>query len=141
MTSSEPSNVNPSDSELNHQDLRELCLLRAGVLETFPFGLETMVFKVGVVQPGAPFKGKIFALLALESDPPQISLKCDPARAERLRAEYGSVKAGYHLSKKHWNTLSVDGTLPHALIAELIEHAHALVAASLTRLERVQLGL
>jgi len=141
MTSSEPSKVDPSYLELSHQDLRELCLIHAGVLETFPFGLETMVFKVGVVPPDAPFKGKIFALLALESDPPQISLKCDPARAESLRAEYGSITAGYHLSKKHWNTLSVDETLPHALIAELIEHSHALVAATLTRLERVQLGL
>jgi len=128
-------------SELSHQDLRELCLLHPGVLETFPFGLETMVFKVGVVQPGAPFRGKLFALLALESDPPQISLKCDPARAESLRAEYPAIKAGYHLNKKHWNTLTGDGTLPHALMAELIKHSHTLVAASLTRLERVQLGL
>lgn len=141
MTSSKPSNVDPSYPELSHQDLREWCLDHAGVLETFPFGLETMVFKVGVVQPDAPLKGKIFALLALESDPPQISLKCDPARAESLRAEYGSIVADYHLSKKHWNTLSVDGTLPHALIAELITHSHALVAGSLTRLERAWLGL
>jgi len=136
MTSSDPSHP-----ELSHQDLREQCLLHAGVLETFPFGLETMVFKVGVVQPGAPFKGKIFALLALESDPPQISLKCDPAWAESLRAEYPAIIAGYHLNKKHWNTLTVDETLPHALVLKLIDHAHALVAATLSRLERVQLGL
>ncbi len=136
MTSSVP--IHP---ELSHQDLREMCLKHPGVLETFPFGLETMVFKVGVVQPDAPFKGKLFALLALESDPPQVSLKCDPARAEHLRAEYEAIKPGYHLNKKHWNTLTADRTLPRALILELIEHSHTLVAASLTRFERVQLGL
>ena len=111
MTSSEARNVNPSNvdpsypelshPELSHQDLRERCLIHAGVLETFPFGLQTMVFKVGVVQPGAPFTGKIFALLALESDPPQISLKCDPTWAEALRAQYPAITAGYHLNKKH----------------------------------------
>jgi predicted DNA-binding protein (MmcQ/YjbR family) len=133
---------NPSsEAALSHQDLREMCMVHAGAHETFPFGLETMVFKVGVSEYGTPFKGKVFALLALESDPPQLSLKCNPARALELRADYPAITGGYHLSKKHWNTLTVDQTLSRELVLELIEHSHALVAAGLTRLERVKLGL
>ena len=83
------------------------------------------------MQPDAPFKGKMFALLSLESDPPQLSLKCNPARALELRVEYPATTAGYHLNRKHWNTLSVDQTLSKELVLELIVHSHALVAAGL----------
>ena len=129
--------LNPSsDNELSHQDLRELCMAQVGAHETFPFGLETMVFKLGVSEFGTPFKGKVFALLVLESDPPQLSLqlslKGNPARVLELRAEYQVIAAGYHLSKKHWNTLSVDQTtLSREWVNELIAHSHALVAAGL----------
>jgi predicted DNA-binding protein (MmcQ/YjbR family) len=122
------------------QLLREACARLPGSAETFPFDLHTLVFKVG---------GKMYAVASLNSEPLALSLKCDPQRAEELREQYSDILPGYHLNKRHWNTLTLgtgqpDGLadgLPDELVAELLAHSYALVVASLTRVQRQELGL
>ncbi|WP_424949815.1 MmcQ/YjbR family DNA-binding protein [Deinococcus sp.] len=111
--------------------LREACQKLPGSAETFPFGLETLVLKVG---------GKLYALIGLKDDPLTLSLKCDPVRAEALRRAHVQIVPGYHLSKKHWNTLTLDGALPGALVAELLAHSYDLVLGSLTRAQRAEVN-
>jgi predicted DNA-binding protein (MmcQ/YjbR family) len=82
--------------------------------------------------------GKMFAILV--DGPPRLSLKCDPAVAEALRAAYPAVTPGYHLNKRHWNTVSLDGSVPDAMVREWIEDSYDLVVAGLTRAERASLG-
>nr|WP_321414694.1 MmcQ/YjbR family DNA-binding protein [uncultured Allomuricauda sp.] len=109
---------------MNVEELREICLSKKGVTEEFPFDESTLVFKV---------MGKMFALVPLERIPPQCNLKCDPDRSEELREAYdGAILPGYHMSKKHWNTLFLD-QLPPNLIKELVGHSYGLVAAGLTK--------
>ena len=109
---------------MNVEQLRELCLSKKGVNEEFPFDANTLVFKV---------MGKMFALIALERLPPQCNLKCDPDRAVALREEYdGDIIPGYHMSKKHWNTIMLE-YVPPALIKELIDHSYNLVVSGLTK--------
>ena len=110
--------------------LREACQQLTGSAETFPFGLDTLVLKAG---------GKVYALIGLEAEPLQLSLKCDPERAEALRQEHPAIVPGYHLNKRHWNTLTLDGSLPDPLVQELLEHSHALVVKSLTKAQRAEL--
>ncbi|MEU3555698.1 MmcQ/YjbR family DNA-binding protein [Streptomyces fragilis] len=113
------------------QELRALCLSFNGTVEDFPFGPETSVFKVG---------GKLFALSALDARPLKANLKCDPDDAVRLREEYeGLVVPGWHMNKRHWNTVTVDGALPDALVRELVEDSYDLVVAGLPRAERLRL--
>lgn len=100
----------------------EHCRVKAGVTEGFPFNEDTLVFKVG---------GKMFALISLERSPLWVSVKCDPERAVELRESYESIQPGYHLSKVHWNTMTVDGTIPDPLLIDLIDHSYDLVRASL----------
>lgn len=90
------------------------------------------MFKVG---------GKIFGLINLERFPPGVNLKCDPDRAAELRAEHPSILPGWHMNKKHWNTVQLDGSLKSELIAGLIDHSYELVVRSLTRAVRRELGL
>jgi predicted DNA-binding protein (MmcQ/YjbR family) len=97
--------------------LREYCISKKGADESFPFGDDTLVFKV---------KGKIFALVNLEGDL-TINLKCDPALAIELREEFPCVIPGYHMNKKHWNTILVDGTVPDRQIFAWIDHSYDLV--------------
>lgn len=104
--------------------LRDLCLSFRGSEETFPFGFETSVFKVA---------GKTFALSRLEGDPLSISLKCEPQLAEQLRAAHPCITAGYHLNKRHWNTVVLDGSLPEQMIADLVEDSYDLVVSKLSR--------
>jgi predicted DNA-binding protein (MmcQ/YjbR family) len=106
-------------SSMNPAELRDHCLSFGGAEETFPFGPNTSVFKVG---------GKIFALSQLEARPLRVSLKCEPALAEALRRAYAAVVPGYHLNKRHWNTVTIDGSLPEQMIRELIEDSYDLVA-------------
>jgi predicted DNA-binding protein (MmcQ/YjbR family) len=87
--------------------LRRWCLARPSAVEEFPFGPETSVFKVG---------GKMFALTALDTRPLTVSLKCEPSLAEALRAEHSAVRAGYHLNKRHWVTVTLDDSLPDELV-------------------------
>jgi predicted DNA-binding protein (MmcQ/YjbR family) len=104
--------------------LRDLCLTFQGTEETFPFGFETSVFKVA---------GKMFALSRLESEPLSVSLKCEPQLAEQLRAAHPCITPGYHLNKRHWNTVLLDGTLPEQMIADLVEDSYDLVVSKMSR--------
>lgn len=99
--------------------IRMYCLTKDLVEESFPFGEGTLVFKV---------KGKIFLLLSLDEVPHRFNVKCDPEKAIQLREDYSSVLPGYHMNKKHWNTIVVDGALPNAFIKEMIDHSYDLVA-------------
>ncbi|MGO9909440.1 MAG: MmcQ/YjbR family DNA-binding protein [Solirubrobacteraceae bacterium] len=92
--------------------LRRRCLSLPGSTETFPFGPQTSVFKVG---------GKMFALSRLAGDPLQISLKCEPALADQLRDAHPAVRPGYHLNKRHWNTVRIDGSIADQLVEDMIE--------------------
>jgi predicted DNA-binding protein (MmcQ/YjbR family) len=112
-------------------ELRRLCFEFTGASEEFPFGTETSVFKV---------EGKMFALSALRSEPLQVSLKCEPELAEQLRAAHAAIVPGYHLNKRHWNTVTIDGSLSDRMIADMIEDSYDLVVAALPRRKRKALG-
>jgi predicted DNA-binding protein (MmcQ/YjbR family) len=105
-------------------ELRDLCLSFTGSEETFPFSPETSVFKVA---------GKMFALAREASDPLSVSVKCDPLLAEQLRAAHAAITPGYHLNKRHWNTVTLDDSLPDAMIADMVEDSYDLVVSSLSR--------
>jgi predicted DNA-binding protein (MmcQ/YjbR family) len=112
-------------------DLRDLCLALPGAAETFPFGPQTSVFKVA---------GKIFAISGLDESPLRISLKCEPLLAEQLREAHPAVLPGYHLNKRHWNTVIVDGSLPKRMINDMIEDSYDLIVSKLPRSRRQALG-
>ena len=97
--------------------LRNYCLDKPGAMECFPFDEETLVFKVDE---------KIFALTSLDGEL-SINLKCDPASAIELREKYSAVTPGYHMNKKHWNTVNIDGTIPDNEIFSWIDHSYSLV--------------
>jgi predicted DNA-binding protein (MmcQ/YjbR family) len=101
---------------MNIEELREFCLSLPGTTEHFPFDESTLVFKVN---------GRMFALTDLV-DPLAVAVKCDPELALELRERYPAVKPGYHMNKKHWNTVSIDGTIPDRLIREWIETSYSL---------------
>jgi predicted DNA-binding protein (MmcQ/YjbR family) len=107
---------------LNAEDIRKYCLLKRSATESLPFGPDTLVFKVG---------GKIFLLLGLDEEPLQFNAKCDPEKALSFRALYHAVLPGYHMNKKHWNTIICDGSVPAKLLRELIDHSYDLVFGSL----------
>lgn len=109
---------------MNIEQIREYCLKKKGITEEFPFDEETLVFKV---------VGKIFLLALLESIPLQINLKCDPEKAIELREEYEAVQPGYHMNKKHWNTIIIDGTVPAKKILEWIDDSYNLVVSGLKK--------
>ena len=111
---------------MNIESYREYCLAKKGVTEDFPFDNETLVFKVG---------GKMFALTGIEQFK-SINLKCDPERAIELREEYAGILPGYHMSKKHWNTVMMDGSVPMKLIKQMIDDSYDLVVSSLPKRER-----
>ena len=111
--------------------LRRWCLAQSGAVEDFPFGPEHSVFKVA---------GKMFALSALDRAPLEVSLKCDPELAVELRASYAAIRPGYHLNKRHWNTVTLDGTLTDQLVRDLIEDSYDLVVSGLPKRTREQLG-
>ncbi|MGN9815778.1 MmcQ/YjbR family DNA-binding protein [Streptomyces sp. SD11] len=113
------------------KELRALCLSFNVAVEEFPFNPETSVFKV---------LGKMFALSSLEGSPLTVNLKCDPEDAVRLRGEYeGLIVPGWHMNKRHWNTVTVDGGLSDRLVRELVEDSYDLVVAGLPRAERLRL--
>jgi len=110
--------------------LRAYLLAKAGTTEEEPFGPEALVFKV---------LGKMFALVAWQETPLTISLKCDPLLAELLRTTYAAVQPGYHLNKRHWNTVTLDGSIPTEEIREMIDNSYALVVKGLTKAQRAAL--
>jgi predicted DNA-binding protein (MmcQ/YjbR family) len=116
---------------MNASELRTWCLRQPGATEEFPFGPVPSVFKVA---------GKIFALSALERTPLEVSVKCEPELAVDLRASYPAIRPGYHLNKRHWNTITLDGSLPDELVRDLIEDSYDLVVSALPKRIREQLG-
>ena len=111
--------------------LRRYCLSFAGAAEDFPFHPATSVFKV---------EGKIFAISRLKGRPLNVSLKCEPALAEQLRTDHEAIAPGYHLDKRHWNTVVLDGSLPDRMVREMIEDSYDLVVAKLPRRTRAALN-
>ncbi|MBC7749169.1 MAG: MmcQ/YjbR family DNA-binding protein [Methylotenera sp.] len=112
---------------MNLESYYEYCLAKKGVTAHFPFDEDTLVFKVG---------GKMFALTSLsqwEKGKPSVNLKCDPERAEELRADYDAIQPGFHMSKTHWNTIAINESVSDALVKELINHSYDLVFKSLTK--------
>ena len=118
---------------MNLETYYEYCLSKKGVTEHFPFDEDTLVFKVG---------GKLFALSSLlqwEKGQPSVNLKCDPERAQEFRAQYDAIKPGFHMNKKHWNTIKINADVSDALIKELINHSYELVFKNLSK--KIQLEL
>ena len=111
---------------MNIEQIREYCLSKNEVEESFPFGNDTLVFKTN---------GKIFLLLSLETDPLQFNVKCEPEKAIELREEFpGIILPGYHMNKKHWNTIVVNGKLLWAQIREMIDDSYNLVCHKSNRM-------
>jgi predicted DNA-binding protein (MmcQ/YjbR family) len=111
---------------VTRDEFRNYCLNKKGVIEDFPFDAETVVFKIS---------GKIFALADVAAFT-RISLKCDPEKALELRRLYPGVIPGYHLNKRHWNTIMLDGSIPDGLIRNLIDHSYERVYSGLNRAEK-----
>lgn len=103
---------------MNIESIREYCLLKPGVEESLPFGPDTLVFKSS---------GKIFLLTSLDSEELRFNVKCDPDKAIELREEFSCVLPGYHMNKKHWNTIVVDGSASSNQLKEWIDHSYELV--------------
>jgi len=114
------------------ETIRKYCLEKKSTAESFPFGESTLVFKVC---------DKMFLLVSLDDHPLRFNVKCDPEKAELLRAEYSSVIPAFHMNKKHWNTLILNGQLHARQILELIDDSYALVTRSLPLRDRKKLGI
>jgi predicted DNA-binding protein (MmcQ/YjbR family) len=118
---------------MNLEIYDEYCLSKKGVTEHFPFDEDTLVFKVG---------GKMFALSSLsqwEKCEPSVNLKCDPDKAQELRAQYEDVKPGFHMSKIHWNTVNINRDISDGFVKELIDHSYELVFKSLTKKLQIEI--
>lgn len=115
---------------MNIEEFRIYCLEKLSVTEEFPFGPETLVYKVA---------GKVFALTGLDEINFKVNLKCDPDYAEELRESHDEVKPGFHMNKKHWNTVDFEGSLPEELLRKLIDHSYELVVKSLPKSKRENL--
>ncbi len=107
------------------------CLGKPHATEETPFGPEVLVYKVA---------GKMFALTDPGDFPATLNLKCEPGRALDLRDQYPAIQPGYHMNKRHWNTLTLDGSLPAAVVKELIDHSYDLVVGGLPRKDREAIG-
>jgi len=112
---------------MNVEEFHAYCLSKKGVEETFPFDESTLVFKV---------MGKMFALTGLEREGFEVNLKCDPEYAMELREEYEDIRAGWHMSKKHWNTVNFEGSLDMDFLIKLVDHSYDLVVAKLKKADR-----
>jgi predicted DNA-binding protein (MmcQ/YjbR family) len=112
---------------MNIENITNYCLSKKGAIEDFPFDEETLVFKVG---------GKMFALIPLEKIPLQINLKCDPEKSIELREKYDCVQPGWHMSKKHWNTVVLGGNIRWSDLKEWIDHSYEEVVGGLKKSER-----
>jgi predicted DNA-binding protein (MmcQ/YjbR family) len=116
---------------MTRDDVLAICLGLPGAEETYPFGEDVAVIKVG---------GKMFALVALSGEPASVNLKCDPAWALELREAYTGVRPGYHQDKRHWNTVALDGSVEDDVLRGLILDSYDLVVAGLTRSVRAELS-
>src|SRR5713101_3749214 len=115
---------------MNLESFRDYCLEKPGATEGTPFGEDVLVFKVG---------GKMFALAALDEVPARVNLKCDPDLALELRDRYEQVRPGYHMNKKHWNTVEIDSGITDAELRQMIDHSYKLVVKSLPKSARAKL--
>jgi predicted DNA-binding protein (MmcQ/YjbR family) len=113
-------------------ELRDWCMAQVGAVEEFPFTAEHSVFKVA---------GKMFAISALARDPLEISVKCEPELAIQLRQSYEAIRPGYHLNKRHWNTITLGSDAPDRLVRDLIEDSYDLVVAGLPKRKQEELTL
>jgi predicted DNA-binding protein (MmcQ/YjbR family) len=114
---------------MNIEELREYCLSKKGAIECFPFDEVTLVFKIH----------KMFALTNLDGNL-SVNLKCDPEKAIELREKYPAVKPGYHMSKKLWNTVEIDGSINDSLIKSWIDDSYQLVFDSLTKKQKEEVN-
>ena len=112
------------------ESLREYCLAKPGATEDTPFGEDVLVFKVA---------GKIFALASLDEVPARANLKCDPDLALELRDRYEQVQPGYHMNKKHWNTVEIVSGIPEPELRRMIDHSYELVVKSLPKAQQARL--
>lgn len=110
-----------------YEALEASLLARPGARRDFPFGEDVAVFKV---------MGKMFALVAWKDEPLRISLKCDPMEAIQLRTMFPAVQPGYHLNKDHWNTVTLDGSIPKEILADMIDDSYTLVVKKLRKADR-----
>jgi predicted DNA-binding protein (MmcQ/YjbR family) len=117
---------------MNIEQFTEYCLSKPGTSDSFPFGGDTLVIKVGP---------KVFALCGLDALPFKVNLKCDPDWAVELRERHEEIIPGYHMNKKHWNTVNMEGDLELALIKKMIDHSYNLVIQSLPKKEKEALGI
>jgi len=115
---------------MNLESFREYCLTKFGATEGTPFGDDVLVFKVG---------GKMFGLASLDEVPTTVNLKCDPDLALELRDRYEEVQPGYHMSKKHWNTVELEGGIPEAELRKMIDQSYELVVRGLSKAARKKL--
>lgn len=118
-------------AKMDIESFRAYCLEKPGVTEDLPFGPDTLVFKV---------MGKMFALTGLDEAEFRANLKCDPDRAVELREQYPQIRPGWHMNKKHWNTVVFEDGLPERLLRELIDHSYELVASKLPKKVQAELG-
>ena len=116
--------------DMNLEDLREYCLSRKGTEECFPFDNETLVFKV---------MGKAFLLCGINEAPLSFNVKCDPEKAIELRERFSCVTPGYHMNKKHWNTVTADGSVSTKQLCEWIDHSYDIVTKGLTKTQKEEL--
>lgn len=114
---------------ISSEEIRDFCLSKSGVDESFPFDNDTLVFKVG---------GKMFLLLSLDSSPIQFNVKCQPDKAIELREKYACVLPGYHMNKNHWNTIICDQLVSKSLLFDWINDSYKLVIESLPKKERLK---
>lgn len=120
----------PLQPKMDLESFREYCLNKPHVTEGTPFGEDVLVFKVA---------GKIFALAPLDEVPARANLKCDPDLALELRDRYEQVQPGYHMNKKHWNTVEIDSEIPEPELRRMIDHSYELVVKSLPKAARAKL--
>lgn len=116
---------------MNIEEFRDYCLSKKYVTECFPFDEKTLVFKVAE---------KMFALSGLEHQPSAVNLKCDPEKSIELRERFSDIIEGFHMSKKHWNTIVIEGGLKNDFIKELIDHSYDLVVKGMTKKRQKELG-
>ena len=116
---------------MNVEELREYCLSKKAVTESFPFDDVSLVMKV---------VDKMFALIALDSHPTLIALKCDPERAIELRERYSAVIPAWHFNKKHWNNVIMDGSVSEKEVKEWIDHSYDLVVKGLTKQQKLMIN-
>lgn len=115
---------------MDREAIRSYLNTKIGAVEEYPFGPEALVIKVA---------GKMFALLSEGEDPASVSLKCDPIDAQFLRDQYTAIKPGYHLNKQHWNTVTLDGSVPAEVLCRMADESYRLVVQGLPR--RLRAGL